>query len=58
MRALPNEFETGYDLRSAANSPMPYIGWGMFVAAVPLLALYWGFLAIFMLTELLLKSAK
>lgn len=58
MRALPNEFEAGYDLRSSAISPMPYIGWGTFVAALPLLTLYWGVLGIFMLAELLFKSSK
>lgn len=59
MRILPNEFDQA-DVRAAtvAATPMPKIGWGVFLSILPVLLIYWMLMGLFMTGQVVIKIVK
>ena len=58
MRVLPNEFLDQIELQPNAIAPMPPVGWGVFLLALPLLLAYWLVLGLFMTGQALVSVLK
>ena len=60
MRMLPNEFLDRIELQPKTVAPAraPAIGWGVFLAALPLLMVYWALLGLFMTGQTLIAYSK
>ena len=56
MRVLPNEFLDHIEIQPRTVAPMPYIGRGLFLSALPLMIAYWLILGLFMTGQALISS--